>query len=147
MPSAIWALLRRQSKSGSATGAITACFQVGAMIAAYSTGPILEHFSLTQYFWFLAAPGIVWAKSAGYRDEGKMGSGDLRICFAVFHRRSMLDFYQSLQASIPDQSRGDTVVACSRVSLRRTCGIHQFINRLPDVSSTALAAGAWRNSP
>lgn len=49
------------ARRGGAMGAITACFQVGAMIAAYSTGPILEHFTLDQYFWFLAAPGIVWA--------------------------------------------------------------------------------------
>lgn len=48
-------------RRGSATGAIAASMQVGAMIAAYATGPLLANFSLTQYFWILAFPGIIWS--------------------------------------------------------------------------------------
>jgi MFS family permease len=49
------------ARRGSATGAISACMQVGAMVAAYATGPLLEHYSLSQYFWILAVPGIIWS--------------------------------------------------------------------------------------
>ncbi|MDB5387623.1 MAG: sauU 3 [Planctomycetaceae bacterium] len=49
------------ARRGSATGAIAASMQVGAMIAAYATGPLLANFSLTEYFWILAVPGILWS--------------------------------------------------------------------------------------
>ena len=52
------------ARRAGATGAVAASMQVGAMIAAYATGPLLSHFTLVQYFWILAVPGIIW--SVGY---------------------------------------------------------------------------------
>lgn len=60
-----------QSLRGRASAWVTAFMQVGALLNAFATGPILDHSSLAAYFWVLAIPGLLW--SAGfylwYRDH------------------------------------------------------------------------------
>lgn len=60
-----------QSQRGRATGWIAASMQIGAIVNAFYTAPILKAYSLSGYFYFLAAPGIVWAVGfyAWFRDR------------------------------------------------------------------------------
>ena len=50
-----------QSERGRATGWIAACMQVGAVLNAFYSAPLVEAYSLAGYFWILALPGIIWA--------------------------------------------------------------------------------------
>lgn len=56
---------------GRATAWVTAFMQVGALLNAFASAPLVSKFTMSGYFWILAVPGIVWSFAfyAWYRND------------------------------------------------------------------------------